>query len=598
MHATTQSPETHSIFTKNLFSLRFLNDIPVAIEMDHWVDYCFYAIKVLVMKENAMERRKMDRRNFVIQTVVGAGALSSVEESLALTTSTDTQSSVLSSTTPTAKPQFLTWDGGSGPNRDLWSKKLEIPWVHPGRGDWLDARQVPQGTTPFAAATVTGGWIKFDVTVLVNRWLSSGLNRGFYLSSQQAWPFNFAGRTYSTLALRPQLVLITSQGSSSAECICNATWSPSTYQGRDTRNAFSVAKDNQLAALQFDLSNVTGPVQSATLSLNCLSLTYPGTLAIFEVNPPTFRDGVGTATPLAGIADNYILDSGLNTHPSVLFSGDFSDMSKLRWQMGGVATGTTQVKDPVTQSTYLRGLIPQGQLLGSDLERVVVEGTKAGTPAKTENELYARYYVFLEDDWGSNVDANKMPGWDGRFGWWNTQGYWQGTTGNGGARPTGLKVKNVAANRWEYQGASMRGHGGTRINDGNPYDDLFWIGSYIYHLDQATAYGEGMSWPGVVMGKGRWYCVEHYIKMNSITGPFDTLGNGVAVKDGQYRVWVDGVQAYERTNFRWRRHPEMGVQGFWLNWYHGGTAPAPRTMHFRMDAVVIARAYIGPRRSK
>jgi hypothetical protein len=102
----------------------------------------------------------------------------------------------------------------------------------------------------------------------------------------------------------------------------------------------------------------------------------------------------------------------------------------------------------------------------------------------------------------------------------------------------------------------------------------------------------------VVLGKGRWYCIEQYIKMNSIVGPFDAVGNGTAVNDGEYRVWVDGVQAYERTNFRWRRHPDMGIQGFWLDWWHGGTSPAPRDMHFRMDAVVIARDYIGPRNER
>jgi hypothetical protein len=128
-----------------------------------------------------------------------------------------------------------------------------------------------------------------------------------------------------------------------------------------------------------------------------------------------------------------------------------------------------------------------------------------------------------------------MPGWDGRFAWWNALGYWQGTTGNGG----------------------------------NPYDDLFWVGGYIYHLDQATAYGESMNWTGVVIGKGRWFCIEQYLKMNSITAPYDSVDSGVAVKDGQYRVWLDR--------------------------YHGGTAPAPRDMHFRMDAVVIARSFIGPR---
>ena len=58
---------------------------------------------------------------------------------------------------------------------------------------------------------------------------------------------------------------------------------------------------------------------------------------------------------------------------------------------------------------------------------------------------------------------------------------------------------------------------------------------------------------------------------------------------------MDGVPVFERSNLRWRKHPEMGIQGFWLNWFHGGTEAAPRDMHFRMDAVVIARSYIGMR---
>ncbi len=279
----------------------------------------------------------------------------------------------------------------------------------------------------------------------------------------------------------------------------------------------------------------------------------------------------------------------------MLFAGDFADLTKARWQIGTVASGSQQVKDPRTGTTYLRGQIPANQLLGCDLQRAVVDGTSAGVPQRTETELYARYYVFLEEDWGSEVDANKMPGWDGRFGWWNAAGFWQNTTGNGGLPATGLKVRNATANRWEYEGASMRGHGGTRSNDGNPYDHLFWLGTYMYHLDQVGPYGEPMRWGSAVIDRGRWHCIEQYIKMNSLTGPFDATSNGVAVRDGQFTVWMDGTQVFKRTNLRWRRHPEMGIQGFWLNWYHGGTAAAPRNMHFRMDSLVIARAYIGPR---
>ena len=467
--------------------------------------------------------------------------------------------------------------------------------MNPGRGDWLDAKHIPLGAEPYVASTVALGPLVLNVTDLVNRWLSSRSNRGFYLRSGENWAFTFAGRNNSVVNARPQLMIVTSSGTTVVECSCNAMWSPSTFQTKDSRSTFSVAKDSWFAALNFDISTISGPIQSATLSLTCLSLKYPGTLEIFELNPPEFRNGAGALPKRSGLASDFPLDRGLSAHASVVFAADFSDISKARWQVGGVAPGTSQVKDPKTGSTYLRGLIPKGETAGCTLERSVVDGTPAGIPAKTETELYGRYYVLLEDDWGSDVDANKMPGWDGRFGWWNPVGYWQSTTGNGGSRPTGLKIRNTAANRWEYEGASMRGHGGTRSNDGNPYDELFWIGNYIYHLDQEGPFGEPVRWPGVVLGKGRWYCIEQYIKMNSISGPFDDTGNGIAIHDGQYRVWVDGVQAYERTNFRWRRHPEMGIQGFWLNWYHGGTVAAPRDMHFRMDAVVLARAYIGPR---
>ncbi|OGB33422.1 MAG: hypothetical protein A3F78_22290 [Burkholderiales bacterium RIFCSPLOWO2_12_FULL_61_40] len=430
---------------------------------------------------------------------------------------------------------------------------------------------------------------------MVNRWLASGLNRGFYLRSTQDWAFTFAGRTSPDLAARPTLTIITNDATDVLPCTCNAMWSPSSFKARDSRESFLVAKGNHFAALQFDLSKATGPVKKAILNLTCRSLKYPGTLEVFELNPPEFRSDQGAHKQRTGIADGFAFDRGLAAHPSVLFAGDFSDLSKRRWQAGGSAPTTSQVRNPKTGTTYLRGLIPKAELWGCDLERVVVGGTREGLPASTETELYGRYYVFLEQDWGSELDGNKMPGWDGRFGWWNSMGYWQNTTGNGGARPTGLKVRNEKAKRWEYEGASMRGHGGPRSNDGNPYDDLFWLGGYIYHLDQIGAFGEPVKWQGVVMAKGQWYCIEHYIKMNSIAAPFDALGNGVALNDGEYKVWVDGVQAYERTNFRWRRHPEMGIQGFWLNWYHGGTSPAPRTMHFRMDSVVIARSYIGPR---
>jgi hypothetical protein len=476
-------------------------------------------------------------------------------------------------------------------------QKLAVPWANPASGDWLDANQQPQGASPFATATVSGpGEVAFDVTPLVRRWLAGSDNRGFYLSSRQDWAMTFAGRASTNASSRPRLSVVTDKGSFTAPCVVNAHWSSTSGRAEDSRMAFRVAKDVWFAIVQFDLSQVTGTVKSATLALTCESMRTAGVVEVYEANPPGFRVGGGSEKPLLGLAASYPMDRNIASHPRVVFASDFSDLSRARWQVGGPGEGSEQIVDSRTNTTYLRGVIKKNRHGGGSLERDVVGGTADGLTDKVETELYARYYVYLEESWGSTTDVTKMPGWDGRFGWWNPAagGYWNSTDGGSG-RPSGKKLWDARLGRWVYEGAAMRGHVGTKAGDGNPYDELFWLGGYIYHLDQEGAYGEGVKWNGVVIAKGRWFSIEHYIKMNSIVGPYDSVGNGEAVHDGEYRVWVDGVLAYERTNFRWRRHPEMGIQGFWLNWYHGGVQTAPADMHFRMNSVVIARDYIGPR---
>lgn len=74
----------------------------------------------------------------------------------------------------------------------------------------------------------------------------------------------------------------------------------------------------------------------------------------------------------------------------------------------------------------------------------------------------------------------------------------------------------------------------------------------------------------VALAKNKWYALDLYMKMNSLAGTRDSVGNySVANPDGIYKVWVNGYKAFEKTNFRWRLHPEFGVEGFWLDFYHG-----------------------------
>ena len=99
-------------------------------------------------------------------------------------------------------------------------------------------------------------------------------------------------------------------------------------------------------------------------------------------------------------------------------------------------------------------------------------------------------------------------------------------------------------------------------------------------------------WQGLLL---EFRHIEQQIKMNSIVGPFDYIGNGQAVPDGVLRTWIDGVLVDEHTALRWRRHPEMGVQGPLVNWFYGGKQPSEVNMHYRMNHFVVARQYIGPR---
>ena len=58
------------------------------------------------------------------------------------------------------------------------------------------------------------------------------------------------------------------------------------------------------------------------------------------MHPPEFRIGKGALKPQLGLANAYSYDRGIAAHPSVVFAGDFSDLSKRRWQSGVVAAGS------------------------------------------------------------------------------------------------------------------------------------------------------------------------------------------------------------------------------------------------------------------
>ena len=519
----------------------------------------------------------------------------------------------------------MTSDGGSAsdtgnlsaPTRDFWHKRLGFRWARiystgplVGRGNWLDSSQTPEGSNPYSStgtATSVNQELSATVTTLVQRWLSNGANKGFYLNaraSASAWPLDLFGRAATNVADRPKLVVVTSTGTFNLVAAANATWNSSSFTGAGRAAGFRLVAGSQPAILRFDLSSVIGTVSSATLSFKISAFDTGHTghiIDIFECDPPFIIVPENVPSPALGLANGFANFNAMKNsgHAALVAADDFELGGPFD---GGFTPSAPRTLNPATGTTYARGEITAGALGSANSRLEGSQGTGLrGTPNVVREELFGQYHMYLENDFGTTADtAIKIPAMGVQFGYWNPAGggYWQQTTGNGGSRGTGLKVDPGGSANFQYEGHSVRFLTGVSptAQDDDPYNGWFGIGIYDYNLDQVGPFPAGASFPMIAIRKEQWYCIDIRVKQNTMSGSQDALGNyATANADGIYQVWINGYPAYSRTNYRWRRHAEFGVQGVWIDVYHGGTDLAPTTMHYRLDRVALATSYIGPK---
>ena len=87
---------------------------------------------------------------------------------------------------------------------------------------------------------------------------------------------------------------------------------------------------------------------------------------------------------------------------------------------------------------------------------------------------------------------------------------------------------------------------------------------------------------------GKWYCIEQYIKLN-------TVGS----EDGKLKVWIDGVNLLDRSDVLYRTvdNENIKIGGIYFSTFHGGDTPAwaPRVDSYaRFDALVLSKERVGP----
>lgn len=487
-------------------------------------------------------------------------------------------------------------DNGTGPNRSMWSIPLGLRWDN-HMGDWTDANGDKQGNDPFAEMAVTrqGQWVSADVTELAK--LEAVQSKGMLLlTNDKGGSPTFASRNYPEAQYRPVLVV----NGEEMKPLAFARFDSSTNNALDSRKAIKIAS-NSRGIIQFPLQGVD--VQSAELRLY-VTHKWSGTanIEVYRADPPTYNLGEGTVED--GLAAE-VGEENLAGHGSVLRYGDFS---KIDGFIDGMKKGTPHeiVDGPFPGMKAFRGkFIPRTPnsdnrlSMWAKINTMPADLTDPARPPATVTEgMYIRQYVLLEDDFTSPIDANKGGiGIDLRLGYWvdveddEQGGYWQSVGGNGGLPGTGLVVDRQDG-LMELQGHSIRMEFGKSF-PGSPYPDLRPVQSYVYHLDQSGYYGDMVRLGNSAIERGYWFCIEQYIRMNSIEGPYDALGNGQAVKDGQLITWLNGVRVHERKNFRWRRHPKMGIEGPWFNWYFGGKSASDRVMHYQVTGVAVSNQYIG-----
>ncbi len=429
-------------------------------------------------------------------------------------------------------------------------------------GDWRDARGKMHGEEAYdkvAPGSVGASWV---VTALIEKWRKAGQRRGmFFLRATGGSGYAvFHSREAGSPADRPMLVLEYADGQheiidASADTHLDCT----TYRALGRLNTLSISAPLNIL-IEFPLVGKLsrGQLSRARLVLsNAKGQASALRIGVFEAAVPVFP-----MPPVRqGLAAGFPGDIGIEKGPDVIFATGFEEGGgwKSKW---AVAQGEVDVVGIDSRLRFeplvgyaLRVNLKKGSNFGSDLRL----NTK--NYGREPEELFFRYYLRLADDWNPTKDGGKMPGMAGTY---NTAGW-------GGRRSDGT-------NGWSARGGFLRIYEGD-----HPMQGLTQLVTYAYHAEMGGVYGDHWPWPGALLERNRWYCIEQQIALNH-----------PASADGAIRVWIDGRLVMVRTNVRYRSVDSLRIEDVWLNVYHGGMEPSPHDQHLFVDNVVVARSYIGP----
>jgi hypothetical protein len=462
-----------------------------------------------------------------------------------------------------------------GPNW-LWSSRaLRYEWTNPG-GDYLDASGALNGTNHYASQTwptSAGQTVQFMLPVaLINKLLAE--NTGLFISKTgtQAAP-RFGGRL-GLEAAPPSLNIQTSSGSFDPPCIrsCFVDTTSALCLSETTHGNIRI----QPAILKFDLSDVTGKVTSATLTLTPVTTFGAGLTVTVDYlrMPALIHDPARQLGGVRlGIAASVANDLGLENHPNVIFYPSFASLQAMEgswlnvdgsksWALPKTFVQWEEFGLPVVriQSAHV------GNLYGSTGTSLLTLHETIEGRYGNFTELYVRFLLMIDEDafLAMNEPGVKLPGFSDQVG------------GVEFSYRTAYADHLTHADRASGQVA----HPGVYRFSLHAYDATHTVSQFPSNAEPRYS--------SACLVAGRHYCIEQRVKLNTFTGATPN-------PDGITEMWIDGVKVYSDTR-RVINDSEQPyyINEFFANIFHGGKTAPLAPFHVEFGGVVVSTKYIGP----
>jgi len=446
-----------------------------------------------------------------------------------------------------------------------------LPWLQKG-GDWLDAGGQIHGDVPYASAplVVKQGrqQVRIDVTPLAQAWSKSSEPVGGLLlrmvPGTRSGLVDINSRESPDLSAHPILYVEWNDGQINSVRPAADTYLPcSTVASVGNRPYFQIG-DGMSAILSFPLDVRPGVIVKSALLVLTTDKQYGGNTSKIGVYQPLLPWAQPTSLE-RGLASDFVLDRNIEADPSVIFVERFES-----WRWRSAWSDYDESGDAETVEERSDGGEPlDGKALKVTIRKGKTQGLNmhyrfAQSGGLEPEEVYFRYYLRFGESWDPVIEGGKLPGLAGTYG----------RAGWGGRKPDGR-------NGWSARGSFF-----TMPRQASPLSNFRGVGSYLYEVGMASAYGEILGWglgPSGALEKNRWYSIEQQVRMNH-----------PGKKDGVLRAWVDGKLVFEKTDVLYRTVLDLRIESVWMNVYHGGTQPAHKDMSLFIDNIVVARKYIGP----